>query len=76
MYGKVDLEKSLLDVERKHGISLELADWETRQPPTAVKIDTDNRYATNRSRSVSFQRSGGSSPPKAMSKKVKRCRIV
>ena len=40
-----ELERSLLDVERKHGISLEQADWETRQPPTEIEIDSVNEYA-------------------------------
>ena len=39
MSGASELEKSLLDVERKHGISLEQADWETRGPQTEVHID-------------------------------------
>ena len=41
-----DLENSLLDVERKHDISLEQADWETRQPPTEIQIHDDWEYAS------------------------------
>ena len=41
-----DLENSLLDVERKHDISLEQADWETRQPGTEIQIHDDGRYAS------------------------------
>ena len=41
----MDLEKSLLDVDRKQDISLEQADWETRQPRTEIEIDIDNQYA-------------------------------
>ena len=41
-----DLEKSLLDVERKHNISSEQADWETRQPPTEIQIHDDCNYAS------------------------------
>ena len=39
------LEKSLLDVERKHGISLEQADWEMRGPQTEVEIHPIDKYA-------------------------------
>ena len=41
-----DLEDSLLDVGRKHGISSEQADWETRQPPTEIQIHDDWEYAS------------------------------
>ena len=39
------LDRQLLEVERKHRISIEQADWETRQPPTEIEIDRDNEYA-------------------------------
>ena len=41
-----DLDKSLLDVERKHDISLEQADWEIRQPQTDIQIHNDDMYAS------------------------------
>ena len=41
-----DLENSLLDVGRKHGISSEQADWETRQPPTEIQIHDAWEYAS------------------------------
>lgn len=33
----------MLELERKHGISLEQADWETRQPPNAIEVDGENK---------------------------------
>ena len=43
---ETDLDKSLLDVEREHGVSSEQADWETRQPQTGIEIHDDDRYAS------------------------------